>query len=305
LASGTDLILLVLNADLSSPELEALDVLRRSGKPLFLVANGADRWTPQQRAELGDSIQRRAGKELQLIWVAAAPRRAELLSDGRVRSKALAPEVEPLKIQLLELLQRQGQLLLTVNSLHRAETFSRRLLEQRLQQRQQAAQGLIGRFATLKAAGVAINPLAMLDLAGSAAADGALVLQLCELYGLRLHSPQTKKLLQHIGQNSALLGGVQWGLQALLGVLKQFLLLAAPASAGLSLAPAAPVALAQVALAVHGTRRTGRETTKQLLLAAHRGPSRPAALLRRLRQLEPSANNWLSQQAPWSPSPLP
>jgi hypothetical protein len=145
----------------------------------------------------------------------------------------------------------------------------------------------------------------MLDLAGSAAADGALVLQLCELYGLRLHSPQTKKLLQHIGQNSALLGGVQWGLQALLGVVKQFLLLAAPASAGLSLAPAAPVALAQVALAVHGTRRTGRETTKQLLLAAHRGPSRPAALLRRLRQLEPSANSWLSQQAPWSPSPLP
>ncbi len=305
LATGSDLILLVLNADLSSPELEALEVLRRSGKPLFLVANGADRWNSQQRAELGDSIQRRAGQELQLIWVAAAPRKAELLSDGRVRSKALAPEVEPLKIQLLELLEKQGQLLLTVNSLHRAETFSRRLLEQRLQQRQQAAQGLIGRFATLKAAGVAINPLAMLDLAGSAAADGALVLQLCELYGLRLHSPQTKKLLQHIGQNSALLGGVQWGLQALLGVVKQFLLLAAPASAGLSLAPAAPVALAQVALAVHGTRRTGRETTKQLLLAAHRGPSRPAALLRRLRQLEPSANSWLSQQAPWSPSPLP
>jgi hypothetical protein len=98
---------------------------------------------------------------------------------------------------------------------------------------------------------------------------------------------------------------VQWGLQGVLALLKQLLLLAAPASGGLSLAPAAPVALAQVALAVHGTRRTGRETTKQLLLAAHRGRSRPAALLRRLTQLEPKANSWLMQHPPWSPSPLP
>lgn len=124
-----------------------------------------------------------------------------------MRSRELAPQVEALKIQLLDFLQSYGPLLLTVNSLHRAEGFSRHLLEQRLKQRQKAAQNLIGRFATLKAAGLAINPMAMLDLAGSAAADGALVLQLCQLYELPLHSPQTKKLLQHIGQNSALVGG--------------------------------------------------------------------------------------------------
>ncbi|MFS6820004.1 YcjF family protein [Synechococcus lacustris Tous-12m] len=129
-----------------------------------------------------------------------------MLADGRVRSRELAPQVEALKIQLLDFLQSYGPLLLTVNSLHRAEGFSRHLLEQRLKQRQKAAQNLIGRFATLKAAGLAINPMAMLDLAGSAAADGALVLQLCQLYELPLHSPQTKKLLQHIGQNSALVG---------------------------------------------------------------------------------------------------
>ena len=304
-ANGSDLILFVLDAHLTSPELEALQLLRRSGKPLFLVANGADRWSPEQRHSLQLAIKQRAGRELELVWVAAAPRQAELLADGRVRSRELAPQVEALKIQLLDFLQSYGPLLLTVNSLHRAEGFSRHLLEQRLKQRQKAAQNLIGRFATLKAAGLAINPMAMLDLAGSAAADGALVLQLCQLYELPLHSPQTKKLLQHIGQNSALVGGVQWGLQGLLGLLKQLLLLAAPASGGLSLAPAAPVALAQVALAVHGTRRTGRETTKQLLLAAHRGRSRPAALLRRLTQLEPKANSWLMQHPPWSPSSLP
>jgi hypothetical protein len=54
----------------------------------------------------------------------------------------------------------------------------------RLAQRRSAAQGLIGRFAALKATGVAINPLVLLDLAGGLALDTALVLQLCQLYGL-------------------------------------------------------------------------------------------------------------------------
>ena len=45
-ANGSDLILFVLDAHLTSPELEALQLLRRSGKPPFLVANGADRWSP-------------------------------------------------------------------------------------------------------------------------------------------------------------------------------------------------------------------------------------------------------------------
>lgn len=86
------------------------------------------------------------------------------------------------------------------------------------------------------------------------------------------------------GQN-ALLGGAQLGLQVALGSLRQVLLLAAPFSAGLTLAPAAPVAVAQAALAVHTTRRTGRLTARWLLEERGRGRRQqpgPAALLRRL-----------------------
>ena len=60
-------------------------------------------------------------------------------------------------------------------------------------------------------------------------------------------------------------------------------------------------ALAQAALAVHGTRITGREAARQLLLSAHRGPSRPASLLRRLQRADPQAQRWLAHHQSWSP----
>ena len=53
-----------------------------------------------------------------------------------------------------------------------------------------------------------------------------------------------------------------------------------PVSGGASLAPAAPVALAQAALAVHASRRTGALVARQLLQV--RG-GQPGALLQRLQ----------------------
>ena len=100
---------------------------------------------------------------------------------------------------------------------------------------------------------------------------------------------RTPLLAQLTGQN-ALLGGVQLGLAAL----KQLLLLAAPLSAGLSLAPAAPIAVAQAALAVHATKRTGSLVATELLNGLQRQAGQPGALLRRLAQQDPVVDHWLA-----------
>jgi len=107
-------------------------------------------------------------------------------------------------------------------------------------------------------------------------------------------------LLGRLSAQNALLGGTQLGIQLLLGALRQALLLAAPLSGGLSLAPAAPVAMAQAALAVHTTRLTGRLAAAELLRSAERGRLRPASLLRRLAQQDPQARAWLQR---WQSSP--
>ena len=308
LALHADLVLLVLDGDLNRVELDALEQLAASGKPLLLVLNRCDCWSQAEQQDLMASIRRRlppAQQGLTIIAVAAAPRQPTVLADGRVRSEPTAPRVARLQQSLTQLLSQQGELMLALGALRSADRFHQTLHQSRLRQGRLAAQSLIGRFAALKATAVAANPLMLLDLAGGIACDTALVLQLCQLYGLPMHSQGARALLGRLSGHNALLGGVQLGIQALLGAVRQLLVLAAPFSGGLSLAPAAPVALAQAALAVHTTRRTGQLAAAELLKSSQKGP-KPGALLTRLARHDPQARAWLQcWQAPTSATPLP
>jgi hypothetical protein len=298
-ARGVDLVLMVLDGDLTGVDQEAIAALLHSGKPLLLVLNRCDCWPGEQCRALEVSIQRRlrtvlptGAADVPLLAVAAAPRLARLRADGRVRSDLAPPRVEPLRRQLLDLLASQGELLLALNSLAAAESLQRQLHQGRLGRRRRAAQGLIGRYAALKATGLAANPLLLLDLAGGLAFDAALVAQLCQLYGLPMDGAAARELLHQLSRQNALIGGAQIGIQLLLGALRQLLLLAAPFTGGLSLAPAAPVALAQAALAVHTSRRSGRLAARELLRRSQRG-GQPGALRRRLMASDPQVRQWL------------
>lgn len=306
LAISADLVLLVLDGDLTRVELDALNQLRERGTPLLLVLNRSDCWPEGELADLSASIRRRlpgSCADLLPIAVAAAPRRARLLADGRVRSEPCAPRIEPLERELIALLESQGERLLALQALRAADRFNQALHQQRLQHGRRQAQSLIGRFAALKASGVAASPLPLLDLAGGLACDSALVLQLCQLYGLPMTRSGARDLVARLTGQNALLGGLPLLVQLLLATVRQLLLLAAPASAGLSLAPAAPVALAQAALAVATTRHTGR-LAAEALLRCSRAAGQPGALLQRLARQDPASRRWLEPLAsPPTPPP--
>ena len=298
-AMGADLVLLVIDSDLSRCDRDALNTLQACGKPLQLVLNRSDRWPQEERSALVESIRRRLPGDLPLTAVAAAPRRPVLDADGRPRSEAAPAEVNGLRNQLMELLEQEGDLLLALQALRQADRFQQQRHQLQLRLNRRSAQGLIGRYAAAKATGVAMNPLLALDLAGGMACDTALVLQLCQLYGVQLTPAGTRQLLTRLSGQTALLGGAQLGL----GLIKQLLLLLVPVSGGASLAPAAPVAMAQAALAVHASRRTGRLVARQLLQA--RG-GQPGALLKRLEQRDPLVRHWLQRwprraRADWQP----
>ena len=285
-AMGADLVLLVVDSDLTRADLEALQTLLESGKPLQLVLNRSDRWPEQERAELLRSIRARLPVDLPITAAAAAPRSPQIQADGRVRSTITTPQVQDLQKQLCRQLEHEGTLLLAIQSLRQADRFQRACQALRLQQHRRTAQSLIGRYAAAKATGVAVNPVMALDMAGGMACDTALVLQLSRLYNLPMTPAAARLLLTRLSSHNALLGGVQLGLAAL----KQALLLLVPVSGGASMAPAAPVALAQAALAVHASRRTGHLVAQQLL---RRRGGQPGALLRRLAERDPVVHHWL------------
>ena len=158
-AMGVDLVLLVIDSDLTRCDRDALETLQASGKPVRLVLNRSDRWPEEQLPELLDSIRSRLPSDLPLTAVAAAPRQPRLDADGRVRSSAAPARVTPLKQQLVDQFQREGELLLALQSLRLADRFQQQRQQLRLRQHRRSAQGLIGRYAATKATAVAVNPL--------------------------------------------------------------------------------------------------------------------------------------------------
>ena len=145
-----------------------MQILINNGKPVLLILNRCDQWESKEIEKLVQSIRGRLpniAKSLAIETVSAAPRKAKVFSSGRVRSQECESDVYSLKNTLLNILETQGHTLLTLNTLRQADSFHLSLKSGRLKRRQSEVQGLIGKFAALKASGIAINPLLIFDLA--------------------------------------------------------------------------------------------------------------------------------------------
>ena len=293
----SDLILFVLDSDITQLELEALEVLQAHRKPIVLVLNRCDQWDSCELKELIKSIKNRLphqARNIPIQTVSAAPRRSKVLSNGKTRSQKYPPNIKNLRNYLITLLNEQGRLIMSLNSLRHADSFYKALKAERLKKGKASAQSLIGKFAVLKASGVAVNPLLMLDFTTSLACDTALVIQLSKVYGLQLQGPAARELLKRLSMYSAYLGGAQFCIQFALGALRHLLLIATPFTGGISIASTAPVALAQAALAIHTTKLTGRLAAKELLKGVHKRGAQPSAMLRRMKIKDPKAQVLLS-----------
>ena len=154
-AMGADLVLLVVDSDLTRADLEALTTVLASGKPLQLVLNRSDRWPEQERAALLRSIRSRLPVDLPITAAAAAPRSPQIQADGRVRSTITTPQVQNLHEQLCQQLESEGILLLAIQSLRQADRFQGAFQQLRLRQHRRKAQSLIGRYAAARATGAA------------------------------------------------------------------------------------------------------------------------------------------------------
>ena len=293
----SDLILFVLDSDLTSVELRSLNNFLRNGKPIILVLNRCDQWSALEVDELTSSILNRLpdyAKSLQIKAVSAAPRQSHILPNGKVRSLPTSPNIDSLQELLINTLNQKGELFLALNSLHQADVFYHSLKRARLKKSKASAQAVIGKFAALKASSVAASPLLMLDLTSGIACDTALIMELSKLYGLHLRGPAARALLKQLSFYNALLGGAQLSIQFILGILRHVLLITSPLTGGLSLATTAPIALAQAALAIHTTKLTGRLAAKEFLYGTHKRTIQPRLMLYRLAKKDPDVKILLS-----------
>ncbi|MEM8603519.1 MAG: YcjF family protein [Cyanobacteria bacterium P01_H01_bin.121] len=214
---------------------------------------------------------------------AAAPLVAvqPLQSDDRRRPilQRGQPQVDALKLKILEVLHREGLSLVALNTLLYADELNETILAQKRQIREQAAHDVIWNSVMTKAIAVALNPITVLDLLTGTIIDVAMILTLSRLYGLPMTQTGATKLFKTIALE---LGGlsiselvVTFGLSSLKGILGA----SAPATGGLSLAPYTSVAIAQAAVVGIATYGIGQVTKEYLTNGAKWGSQGPKSVV--------------------------
>jgi len=168
------------------------------------------------------------------------------------------------------------------------------LIKNKKQKRQKLAQSTIGKFSTIKASAVALNPFILFDVAGSFALDTALISELTKIYGLKLKGESTRKIFKNISINNLFLGVTQVGVNSSFNLLKKVILLTAPFTNGLSLLPYGPIAIIQAAIAIHTTKILGKLAAKEIFIRSKASFIDPAIMIQNMNCNDPEIFNHIN-----------
>ncbi|MDY6786293.1 MAG: GTP-binding protein, partial [Cyanobacteriota bacterium] len=289
-AERADLLLFIIAGDLTKVEFNAIKRLREVGKPMLLVFNKIDQYPEADRLSIYNKIRSQRVRQLlspeEVVMVAAAPSVAvaQRQKDGslKVERRPGSPQIQDLKLKILEILHREGKSLVALNTMLYANEVNEKVLERKLTLRDRAADALIWRGVTIKATAVALNPVTAVDLFTGAIIDVALIVSLSQLYGLPMTHASAVNLLQKIALS---MGGISASeLLATLGLsgLKGLLGLSVPATAGGALGPYISVAIAQASVAGVSSYAIAIAAKTYLANGASWGPEGPKAVVARI-----------------------
>jgi small GTP-binding protein len=194
-ARHVDLILFIVSSDMQRREIEALKELREVHKPIILVFNQVDRYPEIDRDQIYAKIKDERVKHLirpeDVVMTAARPDAYKVkiqLPDGttQIQWERPAPLIEPLKARILDVLEREGNALVALNTLLIAGDLHSDIVARKIRIRDDAANRLIWNFALATGAAVALNPIPLADIAGGLAVNVGMIVALSNVYGIPL-----------------------------------------------------------------------------------------------------------------------
>ena len=247
-----DLILFATSGDLNRQELDKLLWLIKQGKNIILIINKIDIWGREEVKIIKDNIR---GK---LPFNCKIPIITYSIKDNYICDR------NKIYNYLNITLNRIGYSLIIYNTYQLANNLASNIKEIRLIKRKKKAQSIIGKFATLKASGVALNPIVHIDMLGSATLDTLLINELSKVYGLKVKSKSAIALIKLLSLNNIFLGITQISINTSFNLIKKISLILAPFTNGISLLPYGPVAIAQGAIALYTTRNIGKLAAKEI-----------------------------------------
>ncbi len=289
-AQQADLILFVISGDMTKLEHQALCELRQASKPIVLVFNKVDQYPDADREAIYCKIRDERVKEIltpdEIVMVAAAPLVPKLINhpDGHIRAELTPgpPQIQDLKLKILQVLQKEGKALVALNTLLFADDVNEQITEYKMAIREHQANQLIWKGATAKALAIALNPVTMVDIISSLVIDLAMIQALAKLYGLEMTRAGATQLLQKIALTMGGISASEMVANVGLSSLKGILGLAAPATGGASLVPYVSVAITQAGIAGFSSYTIGQVSKQYLANGASWGTMGPKTVVKEI-----------------------
>ena len=212
-AERADLLLFVTDSDLNETEHSALVDLAAAHKPIILVVNKVDLYTPKQLDDLLTALRDERLEGVidpeNIVLTSADPREVQHIiesADGSTREEWRKPsvKVDDLRARILEVLEADGSALVALSASMYAADRSDRVAALRVRMRNTKATQVISSYAVTKALTVGFTPPAV-DVAGGVAVDAAMVATLASVYGIELSLAKSKTLVLSIIQAAGLM----------------------------------------------------------------------------------------------------
>jgi hypothetical protein len=276
----SDLVLFVIDGDMTDSEYSALQELAHEHRPLLLVLNKCDRYTAVQREELRISLLARLEHIIapeNLIEVSAdpAPRiyiEVDTHGNETESERHSPPAITALKDRIWEILEAEGKTLAALNASLFAGDLSDKVGMRVLAVRKQLGEKVIRNYSLVKGIAVAINPVPVADLVAALAVDVSMVAHLSEVYGMPMTRSQSGTLIKAISGQLLLLMGATWFVHLVSSLLKA-------GSVGLSTLLTAG---AQGAVAYYSSYVVGRAAEQYLAAGCSWGEGGPKQVIRNI-----------------------
>ncbi len=227
-AGRADLVLYVVDGDLTASEFEAIDALVQHSRPILVALNKADRYTGEEQELLLESLREKlSGKVPAAYIVAVAARPAERIylqldeqgEEQEVR-RSPPPDVDRLSESLWSLIEKEGMALSALNASLFAGQLSDTVAERMVAVRRQVAERVIHGYCLGKGVAVAVNPIPVADLVAALAMDASMVVHLSRVYGMSVSRGEAGQLIRTIGAQMALLMATVWTVNLAASALK-------------------------------------------------------------------------------------
>jgi hypothetical protein len=227
-AGRADLVVFVLDSDITDTELRALRTLLAQGRPVIVALNKTDLFTSDEREALLQSIRQKTSGIVEankVIAVAAQPRPQTIVEidehGGELTSeRPREPDIDILRLRLWEILDAEGKTLAALNASLFAADLSDQVGRRILAARRKLGDKLVRTYCVGKGIAVAFNPVPVADLFAAAFVDVGMVVHLSRVYDLPLSRREAGSLVKVIVAEAAALMGTVWALHFVSAALK-------------------------------------------------------------------------------------